>query len=91
MKRWYRFRGLLLHVVAEMERTDRHTHTHNTTTVTLAAHARRGLIKVPLRGDILPGQRSLCNEHAYRAHAQTKQLLSRIIEECAYAGSYVEL
>ena len=44
MKRWYRFRGLLLLVVAEMERTDRHTHTHKTTTVTLAAHARRGLI-----------------------------------------------
>ena len=46
MKRWYHFRGLLLLVVAEMERTDRHTHTHThkTTTVTLAAHARRGLI-----------------------------------------------
>ena len=28
MKRWYRFRGLLLLVVAEMERTDRQTHTH---------------------------------------------------------------
>ena len=42
MKRWYRFRGLLLLVVAEMERTD--THTHEPSTVTLAAHARRGLI-----------------------------------------------
>ena len=42
MKRWYRFWGLLLLVVAEMERTDRHTHTHTTTIVTFAAHARRG-------------------------------------------------
>ena len=41
MKRWYRFRGLLLLVVAEMERT----HTHEPSTVTLAAHARRGLIR----------------------------------------------
>ena len=31
MKHWYRFRGLLLLVVAEMERTDRHTHTHTHT------------------------------------------------------------
>ena len=46
MKRWYRFRGLLLLVVAEMERTDTHTHTHTheSSTVTLVAHARRGLI-----------------------------------------------
>ena len=46
MKCWYRFRGLLLLVVAEMERTDTHTHTHTheTSTVTLAAHA-RGLIR----------------------------------------------
>ena len=47
MKRWYRFRGLPLLVVAEIERTDTHTHTHThePSTVTLAAHARRGLIK----------------------------------------------
>ena len=45
MKRWYRFRGLLLLVVAEMERTGTHTHTHEPSTVTLAAHARRGLIR----------------------------------------------
>ena len=31
MKGWYRFRGLLILVVAEMERTDTHTHTHTHT------------------------------------------------------------
>ena len=45
MKRWYRFRGLLLLVVAEMKRTD--THTHEPSTVTLAAHARQGLDRNP--------------------------------------------
>ena len=49
MKRWYRFRCLLLFVVAEMERTDTHTHTHEPSIVTLAAHARRGLMKCDVR------------------------------------------
>ena len=32
IKRWYRFRGLVLLVVAKMERTDRQTHTHEPST-----------------------------------------------------------
>ena len=55
MKRWYRFRGSL--VVAETERTGTHTHTHEPSTVTLAAHARRGLIM--FRTDAQPVDRML--------------------------------
>ena len=41
---------LLITCTARIACADRHTHTRETTTVTLAAHARRGLITVNISG-----------------------------------------